>query len=377
MWFERMALENWFDTHQFSTRFDVGESAIKFLSVADLDLDLSSVELRYGHHTGHPQLRDRIAEEYEGLGAEHVLVTSGAAEAIFCIAATLLRPGDHVVVEHPNYPSTYDVPRGLGCEVSLLKLEFAERFQPDLDRLRALIRPETKLIIFTHPNNPTGSMIPEAMLRNLIELAEDRRVFLLFDETYRHLAFDALLPTAASLSRWAISVTSMSKCYGLPGIRIGWLATRSREILDGVLAVREQITITNTALSEAIATAVLERRQESLDRARAHVRKNLGIITSWMGRQGQLEWVPPEGGVVFLPRLRDTGRHPERLYRSLAVDHGVFVIPGRCFELDNRFFRMGCGAASEELQGGLDRIDTALDEFAATPVEMSTGVRSE
>ncbi len=365
MWFQRMSLEDWFDTHQFTCRYDVGESAIKFLKLQDLGLDLNAVDLRYGHHTGAPQLREALRHEYDGLTKDDILVTSGGAEAIFSICMALLKPGDHVIVEHPNYPSTYEVPRGLGCDVDLFRLEFEAGFEPDLDRLEQAIRPNTKLMIFTHPNNPTGSMISPEQQARLIRIAEERKIYLIFDETYRHLAFGEPLPAAASLSPYAISITSMSKCYGLPGIRIGWLASRSREIHDGVLAVREQVTITNGALSEAIATRVLEKKGEFLARARTHVDRNLKIAAAWIDSRSELEWIRPRGGVVASPRLRE-GRvaDPEALYRTIAVDQQVFIIPGRCFDMDNRFFRLGFGGTPEELTEGLRRVGLALDAAA-------------
>ena len=362
MWFQRMSLEDWFDTHQYSTRYDVGESAIKFLKAGDLGLDLNSIDLRYGHHTGAPELRKGIVEDYPSLGINDILVTSGGAEAIFSICVALLKPGDHVIVEHPNYPSLYEVPRGLGCEVELFKLDFDRQFEPDLDRFEAMITPRTRLILFTHPNNPTGSMITPAQQARLIGIAESRRIHLIFDETYRALAFGEPLAAAGSLSPYAVSVTSMSKVYGLPGIRIGWLATRSREVIEGVLAVREQVTITNSALSEAIALKVLERRDEFVDRALAHVRQNLAIAAAWVEGRNDIEWVRPKGGAVAFPRLR-AGRvaDPEALYRSIVVDQEVFLIPGRCFDVANRFFRLGFGATAAELTEGLRRVGLALD----------------
>lgn len=362
MWFKRMSLEDWFDSHQYRTKLDVGESAVKFVTYGDLALDLSSIPLRYGYHTGQPALREQILEEYPGLNSDEILVTSGGAEAIFAITAALVKPGDHVIVEHPNYPSTYEVARGLGADVSLFKLRFEEAFQPDLDRLSSMIQSNTKLIVFTHPNNPTGSMISEDQLRRLVQIAESRRIHLLFDETYRHLTFGDKLPAAATLSPWAISVTGMSKCYGLPGIRIGWLATRARDVLDGVLAIREQVSITNAALSEAIAMAVLKRRDEFLVKARVHVERNLEIARDWMSSQEWLEWVPPAGGVVFFPRIRaEWPGDPETLYTSLVRDHQVFLIPGRCFEADNRHFRLGCGATTAELTEGLSIVGRQLN----------------
>ena len=187
MWFKRMSLEEWFDKYQYEIKFDIGESAIKYLTFDELNIDLGRLPLRYGFHKGRPDLRGYIAEQYPGLASDHIIVTSGASEANFSIIAALANPGDHVVVEHPNYTAMYDVPRSMGCDVSLFHLTFEDRFIPDLDKLNDMIRPETKLISLTHPNNPTGSMITEKELKDVIDIAESHNTYLLFDETYREL----------------------------------------------------------------------------------------------------------------------------------------------------------------------------------------------
>ncbi len=364
MWFERMSLEVWFDDYQYRVENDIGESAVKFLSVSDLDVDLDDVALRYGHHAGYPALRECIAEQYDGLSAEHVVVTSGASEAIFSLNAAVVRPGDHVIVEHPNYPSLYDIPQSLGCKVSLCELQYDQRFKPDLERLEALMTANTRMISFTHPNNPTGSMISVAELEALIEFCEDRDVYLLFDETYRDLDFKNALPAAATLSPRAISVSTMSKCYGLPGIRIGWLATQDQSILDAIVTIREQVTITNNALGEAIALHVLRDRRQYLDRARRHVEANRKLVADWIENHPAFEWVPPEAGVVGLPRIRQgIDIEPEALYRLLARKYKTFAVPGRCFGLDNRYFRLGFGATADEIERGLENLDRALAEL--------------
>jgi aspartate/methionine/tyrosine aminotransferase len=305
-----------------------------------------------------------IAEQYPGLSSDHILVTNGGSEAIFVIAAALLKPGDHVIVEHPNYPSLYDVPRGLGCDVSLLHLTFENRFRPDLDELQSMLRPSTKLVSLTHPNNPTGSMISAQELEQLVDWVEENDLYLLFDETYREMGFESTLPPAASLSSRAISVTGMSKCYGLPGIRVGWLATKDPQVLESVLSVRELVTITNNAISEQIALHVLRQKEEYLDRARAHIARNREIVSRWMAVQRDLEWVPPTAGVVAFPRLKDHVRvDPEQLYRRLAEEYKTFVIPGRCFEMDNRFFRLGFGATPAEIQTGLANLGNAMSDL--------------
>lgn len=367
MWFKRMELEIWFDKYQYAIDYDIGESAVKTLSVRDVAVDLEKVLLRYGHHTGHPGLREVIAEQYPGLSADHIIVTTGASEANFVIVAALVKPGDHVIVEHPNYPSLYEVPRSLGCNVSLLSLKFEDRFKLDLDELKRMIGPQTKLVSLTHPNNPTGSMISEEDLRKVIELVESHDIFLLFDETYREMGSAAnRLPPAASLSPNVISIASMSKCYGLPGIRTGWLATENSIILDSAVAIREQLSISNNSLSEEIARSVLLRKEEFLKEARARIEDNRQLVVDWISQQSDFEWIPPEVGVVCFPRIKmGVNVEPEKLYRLLAEKYRTFVVPGRCFEMDERHFRIGYGAEPGEIEKGLSYLNKALSELSS------------
>jgi aspartate/methionine/tyrosine aminotransferase len=364
MWFKRMTLEEWFDDYQYEIQYDIGESAVKYLTLGDIGIDLCGLPLRYGFHKGRPDLRKCIAEQYPGFSTDQIIVTNGGSEAIFSIVSALVKPGDHVIVEHPNYPSLYEIPRSLGCEVSLLHLTFENRFKPDLGELQRMLTPKTKLVSLTHPNNPTGSMITEETLDELVRWVEAHDVYLLFDETYREMGFDHSLPPAATLSPKVISITSMSKCYGLPGIRIGWLATQDPFILDSVLAIREQVTITNNAVGEEIALHVLSREEEYLQRARAHIARNREIVSHWMDMQQDFEWIYPEAGVVSLPRLKSHVQiDPEKLYRRLAEEYKTFVIPGRCFEMDNVYFRLGFGATAAEIETGLANINRALNDL--------------
>ncbi len=364
MWFERMTLEVWFDDYQYDIEYDVGESAVKYVTVSDLGVDLNAVELRYGHHTGRPDLREVIAEQYEGLSSEHIVVTNGASEAIFTVIASIVKPGDHVIVEHPNYPSLYDIPQGLGCEVSFLPLTFENEYEPKLDALKEMATAKTKFVALTHPNNPTGSMISEEDLQDLIDWVEEKDIYLIFDETYREMGFEHILPPAASLSPKAISITSMSKCFGLPGIRTGWLATKDAFVLDGVLAARELTTITNNALSEEIALHVLKEKDVYLEKAEAHIAANREIVAEWMKDNKDIEWVYPKAGVVSFPRFRSNVKvDPEKVYRRLAEEYKTFVIPGRCFGVDNSYFRLGFGARPEEIRVGLDNVNRALNDL--------------
>jgi aspartate/methionine/tyrosine aminotransferase len=358
--FERMPLEIWFDEYQFEVDYDIGESGTKFLTVKELDIDFSEVELRYGYHLGHPSLRKEIAKQYKGNSLDNVAVTTGASEANFAVIAHLIGPKDNIIVEHPTYPSLYQVARSLGKDLTLFKLEWNDEFRPDMDKLRKLVKPNTKLITLTHPNNPTGSVLTEAELKEAIEIAEEVGAYLMVDETYRELMFDTPPPLAASMSSRAISLTSMSKTWGLPGIRIGW-AVAERSIVEAIRAVREQITICNSSLGEAIAREVLHKRKEILPVIRKAVFTNYKIVEEWMNSQDWIEWIEPKSGVVCAPRLRKGGSTDE-LCVLLVTKYRTFTVPGSRMELDGHF-RLGFGGEQEELINGLERLGRALKEI--------------
>jgi aspartate/methionine/tyrosine aminotransferase len=358
--FERMPLEIWFDDYQFEVDYDIGESGVKFQSIKDLDIDLDETELRYGYHLGHPDLRKEIAKQYSGNSLSNVAVTTGASEANFAIIAHLVGPKDNLIVEHPTYPSLYQVARSLGKKLTLFKLEWTNDFRPDLDKLRKLVKPNTKLISLTHPNNPTGSVITKEELKEAIEIAEEVEAYLMVDETYRDLMFGTPPPCAATLSKSAISLTSMSKTWGLPGIRIGW-AVADTPIVEAIRTVREQVTICNSSVGEAITKEVLRKRDEILPVIRKAVGSNYKIVEEWMNSQEWLEWIKPNSGVVCAPRLKKGGS-TDKLCEFLVKKYRTFTVPGSRMELDGHF-RLGFGGEQEELIQGLKQLGKALKEI--------------
>ena len=355
-----MPLEIWFDEYQFDVDYDIGESGTKFLTVKELDIDLNEVELRYGYHLGHPDLRKEIAKQYKGNSLDNVAVTTGASEANFAIIAHLVGSKDNIIVEHPTYPSLYQVARSLGKDLTLFKLNWEDEFRPDMDKLRKLVKPNTKLISLTHPNNPTGSVLTKNELKEAIEIAEDVGAYLMVDETYRDLMFETPPPLAASMSSMAISLTSMSKTWGLPGIRIGW-AVADRPIIQAIRTVREQITICNSSLGEAITKEILHKRSEILPVIRKAVISNYKIVENWMNNQDLLEWIEPKSGVVAAPRLRKGG-DIDHLCELLVKKYKTFTVPGSRMEL-NGYFRLGFGGSQEELIRGLEQLSKALKEI--------------
>lgn len=356
--FRRMAIEEWFDKYQYEIDYDIGESGVKFFDLKTLGMDLANIQLRYGYHKGNPKLRELISEQYDGLSSENIAVTTGASEANFAVIASIIDSHDHMIIEHPNYPSNYEVPTSLNMNFDFLKLKFEEKFRPNTGRLESLLRKNTKLVSLTNPNNPTGSTLTEEELLKLIDLAESNNFYLLLDETYHELYFGKPPPPAASLSSKAISISSMSKAYGLPGIRIGWVAA-DKSIIDAVCAVREQLTISNSSLGEAVAEAVLKRKDDLLKEIKVRVRSNLTILEEWFSKQKNLDWIPPSGGVVCFPRFRTSTKN---LCRILVEKYRTFVVPGYCFGLDE-FFRLGFGGNREELIKGLKCVDSVIREI--------------
>jgi aspartate/methionine/tyrosine aminotransferase len=343
-------------------RFNLSESSMRDRKLGDLGLRLEDLVLAYGIHRGAPGLRALIARQSDVAEAD-ILTTAGAAGALFIIATTLLEKGDHLVVVRPNYATNLETPRAIGCNISTLDLKFEEAFRLDPDRLKGLLRPETKLISITTPHNPTGGALDEATLRRVIALAEARGIRLLVDETYREMSFVPKLPVAASLSVNAISVASVSKSYGIPGVRVGWIACRDAKLMERFLAAKEQIGICGSIVDEHIAEAALAGAPQWLAAVDKQLRAALATVEDWITREKRLEWVRPQGGCVCFPRIRaDAAIDVDKFYKTLTEVHATCVGPGHWFEQDRRFLRIGYGWPLEaELKGGLAAISASLD----------------
>jgi len=352
---------------------NLAESSVADASLDDLGVDLRGLLLRYGDHRGLPELRELIAADAgrplppdaTPLTPADVLVTTGAAGALFIVATALLEPGDELVVVRPNYATNLETPRAIGAELRVLDLRPEEGWATDPDALAALMTPRTRLVSITNPHNPTGALIPETALRRIVEIVEAHPVArLLVDETYREMTYGDLPPPAATLSPRVIGVSGMSKTYGLPGIRTGWLATRDADLMTTFLAAKEQIQITGSMVDEAIAARALERRLELLPAIRARITTALATTRSWMAAEPSLAWVEPRGGVVCFPWIRaEAGIDPDAFHDVLAGRHATAVGPGHWFERPRSFFRLGFGwPPPAELAEGLARISRALDD---------------
>jgi aspartate/methionine/tyrosine aminotransferase len=345
-------------------RNNLSESSITDKTLEDFGLRVPNLKLIYGEHRGSPELRALIASTGPGLRVEDVLITMGAAGALFIIATALLGRDDHLVVVRPNYATNLETPRAIGCAVTHVDLAFETGWRIDFDRLAAALTPRTRIVSVTCPHNPTGTMMDRAKLDALVALAEASDCHLLVDETYRDLSYGNRLPSAASLSPKAISVSSLSKAFGIPGIRIGWLVTRDARLQEKFLAAKEQIGICGSVIDEGIARGMLQRRDNFLASLLPEMAGRRAIVQAWIDREPLVDWVRPEGGVVGFPRLNvDASFDLDRFYVNLLENHGTYVGPGHWFEMPKRFFRIGFGWPTEaQLRGGLDAISATLRE---------------
>ena len=338
---------------------NLAESSYSDLRLADhgIDTDVGGLLLQYGDHRGLPELRELIARD--GVAPGEVLVVAGAAPALFLVATTLLEPGSHALVCRPNYATNVETPRAIGADVEYVDLRFEDAWHVDPERIAAALRPDTRLVSVCVPHNPTGRTQREDGLRALAALVERHGTArLLVDETYREIAYDRPLPLAASLSERALGVSSLSKAYGLPGLRIGWITCRDPALAERLLAAKEQVLLAGSVLDETMAARVLARRDAVLPGMLAAMGARRDAVVAWMAEQEHLEWHPPDAGVVCFPRLRE-GLDVEAFYTALQAD-GTYVGPGHWFEQDRRHFRLGFGwPGDEELARGLASITRA------------------
>ena len=342
-------------------QYNLSESSVRDRTLSEVGIQLQDLMLLYGEHKGHRGLVEVIAKA-SGMAPSEVLVTFGAAEALFIIATTLLEKGDELVVVRPNYATNIFTPRAIQADIRYLDLTFEEQWLVDVDKLAALLTPRTKYVSITVPHNPTGQMLSEANLRRIVALVEKAGCRLLVDETYREMTFDKPLPSAASLSDRAISVSSLSKTYGIPGIRAGWLLCRDQALLETFLGAKEQIGICGSVVDEEIAFQALRQRATWLPEITGRIQAAFRITRDWMAGEELMEWVEPKGGVVCFPRIKlDVPVDVDKFYRVLTEDFGTYLGPGHWFEQSRRHFRLGFGWPTlPELKGGLQGISAAL-----------------
>ena len=364
------ALERYFARWEFAVRHLLCASDVEGYPMADL-LTLADDETRalwdglrlgYTESTGHPLLRREIAGLYEDIEPENVLVFAGAEEAIFCLLNVLLGPGDHAIVTWPGYQSLHEVARAAGADVTLHELREADRWALDVDRLRAALRPETRLVVVNAPHNPTGMLPTHEEWGALTDLCAQAGVHLLSDEVYRFLEFDPAdrLAAGADALERGVSLGVMSKSFAMAGLRIGWLATRDRALLERVAAFKDYTTICSSAPSEILALVALRARETVLTRSRSIVGANLPLLDAFFAQRPEVfRWVRPRAGSVAFPRLTLPDTTIDDFAAELVQAEGVLLLPGSRFGHPGSHFRVGFGRT--DLPEALGRLEAFAD----------------
>lgn len=366
MLYKRMPIEKESpeETGYSSILYNLAESSVTDLRFEELHLSLDQLKLEYIAHRGHTSLRKLLAEEADHLHEDQVLLTNGAAGALFIINSALLTEKDHVIVIRPNYATNIEVPVTIGCAITYIDLHFEKNWRIEIEKIAAAVQHNTKLISITTPHNPTGMLMTAEELHAVIKLAEEKNTWLLVDETYRDACFKTPYPPVTSKSKKVISVSSLSKAYGLPGLRIGWIITQSEELMEQFLAAKEMIYISNSALDEEVAYQFYVQKEKFAIAINKKCMDNFSILKDWLAKETRLEAILPEGGVVCFPRFRSgININTERFYRLLMQEYKTMVGPGHWFAMPDNYMRIGFGWTDQQtFSTGLANISKAIDQ---------------
>lgn len=362
-------LERYFARYEFTTRYLLSSSDAESMTIEELlalepgaQERFNRVWLGYTESRGDPELRETIGALYPNTGAEGVLVHEGTQEAIFALINVLVHAGDHVVTQFPAYQSQYAVVEARGAEVSRWHSDLSRDGALDPGELQRLLRPNTRAIVITSPNNPTGFVFERDRLDRTIEIARACGAWLISDEVYRGSEHDPRwrVPPVCDLYERGISLGGTAKAYGLPGLRIGWMATGDADLYERVAAFKDYLTICNSAPSEFLATIALRHGDALIERVQSIVARNLDLLDDYFARHREVwEWCRPRAGTTAFPRyLRgDT----DRLCADLVTNAGVLLVPSSIFDCGSDRVRIGYGRRN--LPDALAAMERYIDDL--------------
>ena len=365
------AVEEWMNAWEVGAKYNIAETCVDSISMNELfELTgedkteflnrLCARRLSYGDIEGLPEFRKGVCGLYKTLNIENIVPTHGASGANHHVFYSLISPGDRVVSIMPTYQQLYSIPESYGADVQILHLSKENNYLPDLEKLRRLVTPKTKMICINNPNNPTGALMSEQMLREIVEIARSADAWILCDEVYRHLSQeDGWCPSIVDLYEKGISVSSMSKVFSLAGLRLGWIATHDRSVVKSCLSHRDYNLVSCGVFDEMLAAAALKHRDKLLERSRKIVRENLQILDDWVSSEPHVSYVKPQAGttaLVYYDLDISSYEFCEEMYKKT----GAFVTPGDCFEVPHSM-RIGYAYGKQDLIDGLK----AISEYIA------------
>ncbi|HLS07350.1 MAG TPA: aminotransferase [Bacillota bacterium] len=367
---KRFKIEEWMNEYEDDAVYNLAETCVDSMTVRELiTIDgtdpndffttLGEKRLTYGHIEGSPDFRKLVSQRYDSLTAANVLTMNGAIGANFLVLYSLIEPGDEVVCVHPTYQQLYSVPESFGATVKLLNLRPENDYLPDLDELEALMSDRTKMIIINNPNNPTGSLMGENMLREIASIANQFDAYVFSDEVYRGLVQnpEQHIPSIVDIYEKGISTGSMSKSLSLAGLRLGWIAA-SKTIIEKCLKRRDYTTISCGMIDDLLAVHALKNYDRLMERNINIVQKNLSILDEWIKGEPKISYVKPHAGTTAILAF-DYPMSSVEFCQKLYHKNGAFLAPGSCFDLEGTV-RIGYACDTDVLKTGLAKISEYL-----------------
>jgi capreomycidine synthase len=365
-------LEDWMRRYYHRVDYDIGSSGVRDMTVAELcqvcGFELSELDSLIFHDSeplGGSRLRATLAERWTAGDAERVMVTHGSSEAIYLVMQTMLRPGDEIVVVDPAYQQLYDIAAARGCQINRWELRNEGGFAADMTKLKALLASGPRMLVVNFPHNPTGISITRAQQDELIGLAAEADTWLVWDHAFGELTYTAdPLPLPHDRYRNCLSFGTLSKSYGLAGLRVGW-CLGPPDLLAEMGLLRDYIALYVSPVLEFFAERAVRNAGRIVARQREHAAANRELLLDWCAaRPGQVRLTPPEGGVTAMVEL--VGRADvTRICRRMAEEHRTLLVPGECFgDAFSDHVRLGFGGTTAELTAGLAALDQLLREPA-------------
>lgn len=372
MQIEPFGVEIWMNAWETKCEWNLAETCVESLTIAELlkltgknSDDLSALlpmKMTYGAIEGSERLRQAIANLYAKQSIANTIVTHGTIGANMLVHKTLVSRGEHVISVIPTYQQHYSIPASIGADVAHLKLKEENGFLPALDELRAIVRPDTKLIAINNPNNPTGALMDRAMLEEISSIARENDAWVLCDEVYRGTDQhgDGMTDSMADIYEKGISTASTSKAFALAGLRLGWVAGPTG-LIEQISIHRDYDTISVGMIDDHFATLALENSAAVLSRSHAITRGNLQILSDWVDQEAKISWVKPKSGTTALLKF-DLPMSSEAFCLKLQEETGVMFMPGKALSMEG-YVRIGYANNPEILKNGLKRVSDFLAQY--------------
>lgn len=363
-------IEEWMNAYEDNAVYNLAETCVDSLTVGELvEIDgtdpnhffgeLSKQRLSYGHIVGSPAFRKNVADLYQTMKPKNIIAMNGAIGANFLVLYSLVNPGDEVICVDPTYQQLQSVPESFGATVKRLKLRKENDFILDINELKSLVTEKTKLIIINNPNNPSGTVMGEEMLKEIVDIARSEDAYILCDEVYRNLLQDSELhiPSIVDLYDKGISTGSMSKTLSLAGLRIGWIAS-SEEVVEKCLKRRDYTTISCGMIDDFLAVHALKNYEKLMKRNLKIIHDNLNILDEWMKKEPMMYYVKPQGGTTAILSYKYDMTSVD-FCLGLYEENGAFLAPGSCFDLEGTV-RIGYACETNVLKAGLKKVSEYL-----------------